>query len=278
MSQFNKSKSATPKIIKDKKIEKDKQANISRIPSPILPRPSKSILTKFKYYKKSQSSNSKTKSFTQATKGNLEDILKIKDAFPKLLSSKIIKLHNVTNNSRVKGKSKLNMTTKGLFRKQVIILINEDNSRKIVSWANIHVSNINKLLKEVKSVISADFIQCNNKVIIITTNKTTANSYLKVVEDYIKYLNNINSNEVMSLWLCQVRFTPGWKSAEWTRRWVDLWNDLGFSLCAAPSVCCVVDTSDEWEKVRVEVSTDWCVAIEHRRSSSMRVYLCWLSD
>jgi len=133
LSQFNKSKSATPKIIKDKKIEKDKQANISRIPSPILPRLSKSILTKFKYYKKSQSSNSKTKSFAQATKNNLEDILKIKDAFPKLLSSKIIKLHNVTNNSRVKDKSKLNMTTKGPFRKQVIILINEDNSRKIVS-------------------------------------------------------------------------------------------------------------------------------------------------
>ena len=28
-----------------------------------------------------------------------------------------------------------------------------------------------------------------------------------------------------------------------------LWNDLGFSLCAAPSVCCVVATSDKGEKV-----------------------------
>jgi len=59
---------------------------------------------------------------------------------------------------------------------------------------------------------------------------------------------------------------------------MDLWNDLGFSLCAAPSVCRVVATSDEGKKVQVEVSTDWCVAVEHRRSSSIRVYLHRLSD
>jgi len=32
-------------------------------------------------------------------------------------------------------------------------------------------------------------------------------------------------------------------------RRMDLWNDLGFSLCAAPSVCHVVVTLDEREKV-----------------------------
>jgi len=36
---------------------------------------------------------------------------------------------------------------------------------------------------------------------------------------------------------------------------VNLWNDLGFSLCAVPSVCHVVATSDERKKVQVEVST-----------------------
>ena len=49
---------------------------------------------------------------------------------------------------------------------------------------------------------------------------------------------------------------------------MDLWNNLGFSLCAALSVCRVVATSDEGEKVQVGVSTDWCVTIEHRRLSS----------
>ena len=59
---------------------------------------------------------------------------------------------------------------------------------------------------------------------------------------------------------------------------MDLWNDLGFSLCAAPSVCRVVATSDEGEEIQVEVSTDWCVAIEYWRSSSIRGYLRRLSD
>ena len=57
-----------------------------------------------------------------------------------------------------------------------------------------------------------------------------------------------------------------------------LWNDLGFSLCAAPSVCCMVATSDKGEEIRVEVSTDWCVAVEHWRLSSIRDYLRRLSD
>ena len=59
---------------------------------------------------------------------------------------------------------------------------------------------------------------------------------------------------------------------------MDLWNDLGFSLCAVPSVCCMVATSDVGKKSKMEVSTDWCVAIEHWRLSSIRVYLHQLLD
>ena len=59
---------------------------------------------------------------------------------------------------------------------------------------------------------------------------------------------------------------------------MDLWNDLGFSLCAVPSVCRMVATSDDGKKSEMEVSTDGCVAVEHRRSSSIRDYLCRLSD
>ena len=67
------------------------------------------------------------------------------------------------------------------------------------------------------------------------TNNNTANKPISSTHSWSK---------------CQARFTPGWKSAEWTRRWVDLWNDLGFSLCAVLSVCHMVATSDEGEKVR----------------------------
>ena len=50
------------------------------------------------------------------------------------------------------------------------------------------------------------------------------------------------------VYVCQAQFTLWWKSAECTQRWADLWNDLGFSLYAAPSVCHMVTTSDEGEK------------------------------
>ena len=54
---------------------------------------------------------------------------------------------------------------------------------------------------------------------------------------------------------------------------MDLWNDLGFSLCTAPSICHVVATSDDGKKSEMEVSADWCVAIEHWRLSLIRDYL-----
>ena len=78
--------------------------------------------------------------------------------------------------------------------------------------------------------------------------------------------------------ICQAWFTLEWKSAEWIWKWADLWNDLGFSLCSTLSVCCIVATSDNRKKSEMEVSADWCVAIEHQRLSSIRDYLHWLSD
>ena len=55
---------------------------------------------------------------------------------------------------------------------------------------------------------------------------------------------------------------------------MDLWNDLGFSLCTVPSVCSMVATLDDGKKSKIEVSAEWCVAVEHQRSSSIRDYLC----
>jgi len=37
---------------------------------------------------------------------------------------------------------------------------------------------------------------------------------------------------------------------------VDLWNDLGFSLCTMPFVCYVVITLDDREKSEMGVSAD----------------------
>ena len=59
---------------------------------------------------------------------------------------------------------------------------------------------------------------------------------------------------------------------------MDLWNNLGFSLCAVPFVCHMVATSDDGKKSKMEVSADWYVTIEYWRLSSIRDYLCRLSD
>ena len=90
------------------------------------------------------------------------------------------------------------MTIKYLFRKQIIILISINKSNIIVSQTNIHILNINRLLKDVKSKISADSIYFDNKSIIIITNKVAASLDLNIVERYVKDLNNIDSENVMS--------------------------------------------------------------------------------
>lgn len=50
------------------------------------------------------------------------------------------------------------MITKGSLRKQIIILINMNDSERVITQANNHITDINKLLKDVKSEISANFI------------------------------------------------------------------------------------------------------------------------
>ena len=52
---------------------------------------------------------------------------------------------------------------------------------------------------------------------------------------------------------------------------INLWNDLGFSLCTVSSVCHVVTTLDEWIKSEIEVSTDWYIVIKYWRLSSIGI-------
>ena len=139
-------------------------ANILRTPPSILSKPSKSILAKSKFYLK-------TKSFVQATKDNTKNILKIKKIFSKLSNSKIIKIHNIAYKNDQKAKSKINMTIKELLRKKIIILMSRENINVIVSDINAYIANINRLLKFIKSDVSANFICYDNKDVIITTNK-----------------------------------------------------------------------------------------------------------
>ena len=53
------------------------------------------------------------------------------------------------------------------------------------------------MLKDIKSEVSTDCIY-SNKGIIITTSKVTVSFNLNIVKKYIKKLNNIDSNSIMS--------------------------------------------------------------------------------
>ena len=109
---------------------KEKSAQVSRIPPSISPRPNKETLAKLKFNKKI---NSNKKSYTQTSKSNVENIICIKDAFPKLPTKKVI---DIVNNKTGQAKPKINMTTKGPSRKQIIISMSENYSEVISNFAN----------------------------------------------------------------------------------------------------------------------------------------------
>ena len=184
-SQFNRNK------VMVNKDNNGKLANISKVPPLIPPRPSASVLAKSKYHNKG-------KSFTQDTKNSVKDILKIKEAFPKLSLNKIIEIHRVANNKLTLNKRKVIMTTKGPSRKQVIVPMSKENTKMMMDKADLHVTNINRILKSIKLEIMADFIRANNKGIAITTNKIANPSDLKTIENYINNVNNINHKQTAS--------------------------------------------------------------------------------
>ena len=122
--------------ITSSKLSTEKQTNISRIPLPIPFRPSKSVLAKSKLYKKNQSlssdSNSNSKWYAQSSKGNISEIMKIKEAFSKLSSKKISEIYKVINNSGFKGKPKFSITNKSFSWKQIMISMSISNAEKII--------------------------------------------------------------------------------------------------------------------------------------------------
>jgi len=103
-----------------------KKAEILRILSPILFKPSKKILEKSKIFQKrnknlTKSFNNKNRQlYIQISFTNIKEILKIK------------KVYKTINKLR-KIKPKINITIKKLLRRQIIILININNTFKYIS-------------------------------------------------------------------------------------------------------------------------------------------------
>ena len=172
--------------------------NISVAPPP----PNKNIESTVK---KAPKSLNMKKSYMQASKSNvsynIEDILRVKEAFPALSVNEVGKMLKIKNSRESSKKPRINMTTRGPSRKEVIIPMTKHIAKLIVNSAHTHISNINKGLKSSKSDIVADFIHITNNGIVITTNKLANDLNLSTIENYLKNIKNVNSDSIESLHL-----------------------------------------------------------------------------
>ena len=162
------------------------------------PPPNKNVESTIK--KDPKPSNMK-KSYAQASKSNLlriKDIVRVKEAFSALSADEVGKVLKIKNSGEGNKKPKINMTTRGPSRKEVIILMAKHIAELIVNLAHIHIANINKCLRNSKSNIVADFIQSTNNGIVITTNKLANDLNLATIEKYLKSIQNVNLNSIKS--------------------------------------------------------------------------------
>jgi len=122
----------------------------------------------------------------------------VKEAFPTLSADEVGKMLKAKNSSRGTKKPKINMTTREQSRREVIGIMTKTNAKLIVNSAHIHISNVNKCLRNSKSDIFADFIRYNINKIIITMNKPASDLDLSTIEKYLKNIQNINPDSIES--------------------------------------------------------------------------------
>ena len=127
--------------------------------------------------------------------------MQIKEAFPSLSVDKVEKIIKVKNSSEGEKKPRVNMITRELSRKQVIIPMAKLNAKLIINLANHYISNINKCLKIIKSDVVVDFICSTNNGLIITMNKPANASNLDMIKKYLKDIQNINLDSINCLHL-----------------------------------------------------------------------------
>ena len=129
-------------------------------------------------------------------------VIKIKEIFLSLEAKKIDQINNIVK-STPKTKPHIQMSTKGLSRKHIIIPMSSENITKFIKNSSLHVTNINRSLRNVKSKVLADFIQSYPLEIMVVTNKIALQLDLQIIKQYVKNTDNINSLHVKVLQLSQ---------------------------------------------------------------------------
>ena len=141
--------------------------------------------------------SNKSKLYAQVSKvgGSTKEILKIKNTFPSLKADKIYNIQKIIN-SDGKPKPRINITTKSLLRKQVIIPMSNNNKTKFMEDSCTYISNLNRALKNIKSNIMVNFVYQEITDIVIITNKIVSDLKLQIIKRYIKNINSIEDKGV----------------------------------------------------------------------------------
>ena len=141
--------------------------------------------------------SNKSKLYAQVSKvgGSTKEILKIKNTFPSLKADKIYNIQKIIN-SDGKPKPRINITTKSLLRKQVIIPMSNNNKTKFMEGSCTYISNLNRALKNIKSNIMVNFVYQEITDIVIITNKIVSDLKLQIIKRYIKNINSIEDKGV----------------------------------------------------------------------------------
>ena len=130
--------------------------------------------------------------------------MKLKKKNFQFFFKKIKNIYKTINNFE-KIKFKINIIIKDYSKKQIIISINFVNISKFISLFSKYITNINKVLKNIKFNVFANFVCANYRSLIITTNKITFQSDFNIIEKYIKNINVIKLNNIIVSYLSQFK-------------------------------------------------------------------------
>ena len=74
--------------------------------------------------------------------------------------------------------------------------MNDENKNNFMRESSAHITNINRVLKNIKMNVMVDFIWSDCNSIVIITNKVTSSLELQMIENYVKNTNCISANRV----------------------------------------------------------------------------------
>ena len=200
----------TPNMNKNnKEVTKPVPISIKKAPplSPLLAKSKNEVNTISKYFQGSKpmiEPKKPTKSYAQTSKqlASISKVFKIKKSFLALNAKQINQVNNIVKGNQ-KPKPHIQMTMKGLSRKQIIILMNNDNNNTFMKNFAAHVANINRLLKNAKLEVAMDYIKSDPIGLSIITNKVALQLDLQIIGQYVKKSKNINELQVEELCLPQ---------------------------------------------------------------------------